>query len=150
MNKEDLINAIDEISIACGQTEASKGFREDWYLATKLEGFAKDIRTARSEQDFPSTEEDAEVLDAAAKALRNSYISMKLMLVVSEISEALETLRVTGVDGLSNDGNFGEELSDAHIRLFALEHLLATDPSGNLLDKMNVNTDRPHKHGKVI
>ena len=135
---------LDAIAAKCGETEEDKGFREDWYLADELE------RIADHGLGIPLYDKDT--LRKAAKALRNNYVGTKLALVAGEVvGEALETLRDHGVDGLrEGKGNFAEELADAHIRLFALEHLMGISPSKQVLDKMDVNKGRPRKHGRLI
>jgi hypothetical protein len=142
--------AIDDIAADCGRTEESHGFREDWDLADKLEWLA--LATADGSIDeLPNRNANVETLNLAAKALRNNYVGMKLMLMVSELAEALDTLRDHGVDGVVNgSGNFGEELADTHIRLWALEDLLGVHSGRQVAAKMERNESRPHKHGRQL
>lgn len=73
------------------------------------------------------------------------------MLIVSEVAEAMESLRDVGADGIKvGEGNVGEELADTHIRLFALEQLLDIRPGQEVTKKMGINNDRPHKHGRAV
>lgn len=66
----------------------------------------------------------------------------KLMLVVSEVSEAAEAVR-------HNDkANFVEELADTLIRLFDIMHTCGLDIETEMRRKMAVNETRPLKHGK--
>lgn len=94
----------------------------------------------------------------------------KLMLVVTELSEAMEAFRhlkqplldvlTLGIDHSSREGytasdeqkhyleNFKEELADAAIRLFDLAGSLGIDLEEEINMKMRKNEGRPPKHGK--
>lgn len=65
-----------------------------------------------------------------------------IMLVVTELGEAVEA------DRKSDYVNFNEEIADAVIRLFDLCAAEGIDLERELVKKMNVNADRPEKHGK--
>lgn len=71
-----------------------------------------------------------------------SSISTMLMLIVSELSEALEALRKNDLD------NFREELADVAIRLGDLCGGLDIDLETEIIKKMDKNSIRPYKHGK--
>lgn len=138
---------IDELANQCGQVEERHGFREDWELAVKLEEMAN--HTVYEANGMPTDYQDT--LRQAATALRNNYVGTKLMLIVSEMAEAMESLRDTGVDGaMKGLGNMGEELADAHIRLWALEDLLQTNSGGEVVNKIEKNVTRPMKHGRRL
>jgi hypothetical protein len=67
----------------------------------------------------------------------------KLMLVVTEISEAAEAVR-------KNDlANFGEEIADAYIRLSEIVGTMEIDIQSIIEAKMDKNESRPFKHGKL-
>lgn len=66
-----------------------------------------------------------------------------LMLIVTEIAEAMESYRNQDQD------NFKEEIADTFIRLFDLCGGLKIDIEKELLKKMQKNQLRPYKHGKV-
>lgn len=66
-----------------------------------------------------------------------------LMLVVSELGEALEAYRVQDKE------NFNEEIADTFIRLFDLCGGLKIDVEKYILNKAKVNKNRPYKHGKI-
>ena len=89
----------------------------------------------------------------------------KLMLVVTELSEAMEAYRKLSMrelgwlalraDGLDVDGvepeafeNFKEELADALIRLLDLCGSLGINPVREIKQKMAFNETRPTRHGK--
>ena len=139
---QDRTETIQAIARQCGDTESSKGFRKDWLLADELDA----IVTVRRELD---SGEKATIQEAAA-ALRANYVGTKLMLIVTEAAEAMETLRDVGIEGILNgEGNFGEELDDMHIRAWALAEMLDLD-AGKVTDKMNSNKGRPMMHGRKM
>ena len=76
----------------------------------------------------------------------NPYkIPAVLMLITSEISEALEAFRKRDRE------NFEEELADTFIRLLDCTQGLGIDIESVILDKMKKNRNRGYKHGgKVI
>ncbi|MBU5486495.1 nucleotide pyrophosphohydrolase [Clostridium sp. MSJ-11] len=74
-------------------------------------------------------------------AIHNS-ISTRLMLIVSELGEALEGLRKCDMS------NFREELADVAIRLGDLCGGLNIDLEREIKKKMGKNKNRPYKHGK--
>jgi NTP pyrophosphatase (non-canonical NTP hydrolase) len=94
----------------------------------------------------------------------------KLMLIVTELSEAMEAYRHIpldeGIAMVTDDGfhvhpiapdcpkddknllNFSEELADTAIRLFDLATALDINLEHEIWQKMMANEERPHKHGK--
>ena len=71
-------------------------------------------------------------------------IATRLMLIVSELGEALEALRHDDRD------NFREELADVAIRLADLCGGLCIDLEAEILKKMRKNKTREYKHGKAF
>ena len=69
-------------------------------------------------------------------------IAVKLMLTVTEISEACEADRNGDIE------NFKEELADCFIRLFDLVGYLDIDIEVEIDKKMKKNLERPRLHGK--
>ena len=67
----------------------------------------------------------------------------KLMLVVTEVSEAMEAYRN------ENFEEFATETADAVIRLFDLMRSLNIDIEAQLKYKMEINKKRKWKHGKI-
>lgn len=66
----------------------------------------------------------------------------KLMLVVSEVSEAAEAVR-------HNDrANFEEEIADTFIRLLDICGAIGINIERAISDKMMVNESRKRRHGK--
>jgi NTP pyrophosphatase (non-canonical NTP hydrolase) len=66
----------------------------------------------------------------------------KLMLVVTELSEAMEAYRH------DDKKNFNEEISDCFIRLLDICGSLNINIEDEIKKKMEVNKQRPFKHGK--
>ena len=78
------------------------------------------------------------------KSALNNAIGNRLMLIVSEVGEALEALRQGDQDG------FKEELADVAIRLGDLCGGLGIDLEAEIIKKMEKNKDRPSLHGKAF
>jgi len=98
-----------------------------------LRQLALDISLWRANQGFAtpaSIEEDELMLG-------------KLMLIVTEVSEAAEAVRDQDQD------NFEEEIADTFIRLLDLCGTMGIDPEEIILRKMEVNRHRPPKHGRI-
>ena len=73
---------------------------------------------------------------------RWSNMPEKLMLVVTELSEAMEAYR-------HNDNeNFSEEIADTFIRLCDICGSINIDIENEIAKKMSTNRDRPFLHGK--
>ncbi len=68
----------------------------------------------------------------------------KLMLVVSEVSEAAEAYRK------DDKKHFKEEIADTFIRLFDICGSLNIDIEKEIKKKMEINKNRPQQHGKVL
>lgn len=73
---------------------------------------------------------------------RDSAISTRLLLIISEVTEALEALR------RGDRAGFREEIADTFIRLGDLCGGLNIDAELMILSKMRLNENRPYKHGK--
>lgn len=74
----------------------------------------------------------------------------RLMLIVSELSEALEGIRRGVHDIAPKSGGLGEELADAQIRLadLAIDAMIPLEHAVEL--KMDYNETLPKKHGNKI
>ena len=70
-------------------------------------------------------------------------IGEALMLIVTELAEAMEAHRV------QDKANFNEELADTFIRLLDLCGGLKIDIEEEINKKYLKNKSRPYKHGKI-
>ena len=70
-------------------------------------------------------------------------IGESLMLVVTELSEAMEAYRLEDVS------NFNEEIADSFIRLFDFCGGFGIGIEAEIEKKMAKNKKRPYKHGKI-
>jgi len=100
------------------------------------------------------------------KGFKTGWLNVpeKLMLIVTELAEAMEAYRKLPTRVLSElqshaeprlneeaDAiitNFQEELADVFIRLLDLSDALGFDLHAAACEKMAINEGRPHKHGK--
>lgn len=73
--------------------------------------------------------------------IQSANIPEKLMLIVSELAEALEDYRH------NNKSHIGEELADVCIRVFDLAGYLGVDLEKEIDIKMKKNVERPYLHG---
>lgn len=84
-------------------------------------------------------------------AMETAWVNSQLMLIVSEVAEATEALRVTGLrPDITSDGKplgFGSELADALIRILDTAELCGIDLAADIAAKAAYNTTRPIKHG---
>lgn len=82
-------------------------------------------------------------------------VTAKLMLVVGELSEAVEEIRnghpydKVYFSGEKPEG-FGIELADAIIRLLDTAEMVGVDLQDAVTLKHNYNLTRPHKHGGKV
>ena len=96
---------------------------------------AREITAWRREKGF-RTPESIDTMDEKEMMLG------KLMLVVTEVSEAAHEVR---------DGDFkafSQEIADVFIRLLDICHTTGIDPEAEIAAKMEVNQLRPYRHGK--
>ncbi|MBO0555744.1 nucleotide pyrophosphohydrolase [Clostridium botulinum] len=105
------------------------GFWEDWERIEQLENMAINISKDGEKQ---------------VKIDKCNAIATRLMLIVSEVSEALEGIRKDNID------NFKEELADIVIRVADLAGGLDINLEKQIKNKMDKNKYRPYKHGKTF
>jgi NTP pyrophosphatase (non-canonical NTP hydrolase) len=74
----------------------------------------------------------------------NQAITTFIMLISTELSEAVEALRK------NDQSNFREELADVAIRLFDLAGGLGIDLQSEIDNKMKINSSRGKRHGKLF
>jgi NTP pyrophosphatase (non-canonical NTP hydrolase) len=124
---ESAMNRLEEL-LAQGRTN---------YYCDDLNRLSKNIRDWRERKGFQTSTQN---------------LPEKLLLVVSEISEAAEDLRA-GLDEtiLNPEGKpcgFGSEMADALIRILDIADSVNIDLAREVAIKMAYNELRPHKHGK--
>jgi NTP pyrophosphatase (non-canonical NTP hydrolase) len=76
------------------------------------------------------------------------WLSNRLMLIVSELSEGLEGVRDGNFSSEPASKGLGEELADACIRIFDLAYSINIDLDKAIADKHNFNLMRPYKHNR--
>lgn len=76
--------------------------------------------------------------------MKTHFISSQLMLIVSEVVEAVNALRYEDME------NFAEELADILQRVASLCGLLQIDLEGEIEKKMEKNKARGYMHGKRL
>ncbi|MCC5422477.1 MazG nucleotide pyrophosphohydrolase domain-containing protein [Clostridium botulinum] len=120
---------IKELVQKAYENASRKGFWEDWERIEQLENMSINIS------------EDGE---KQVKIDKCNAIATRLMLIVSEVSEALEGIRKDDRE------NFKEELADIVIRVADLAGGLDIDLEKEIKNKMDKNKNRPYKHGKAF
>ena len=103
---------------------------------TYLENYISDF-IAKKGFFTPSSMDDTQVNMTMADAVLG-----KLMLVVTELSEAAEAVRKHDLE------NFAEEIADTFIRLFDICGAMRLNIKDEIYKKMCKNTKRPQRHGK--
>jgi len=123
--------AVNDLADIIGKWADDKGFREDYDDADYLEYVVKHLNLNGLV---------AENLLRISESHRRLTNVSKLMLMVSELSEALE--------GMRDGGNYGEELGDVVIRVLENAEKNGIPIGDVILKKMRVNEDREFKHGR--
>lgn len=139
---------INSVASDIGAWAIRKGFREDFDDAKWIDDFASAYEQVYRQMADISGKEDLDqgVMEAVERlrriAARHQAMAntTKLMLMVSELSEAL--------DGQRDDGNYDEELADVMIRVMENAHCNGIPIGDIILRKMAVNEGRPYKHGR--
>lgn len=144
------------LSTTIGVWAQDKGFREDWELAEELGIAAMSLKGSDTGNTVVKIVGDDEItvcdlLARSSEVMKTNIIGTKLMLIVSEVSEALERLRDIGAEGvLAGDDNFIEELADGEIRIKELSHMIGQYLGDAEVAKVARNIDRPWKHGRKM
>ena len=120
---------ISELQTRAHDHAANKGFWDDF--------------DAAASKDWPYS----------VNAVEAAFIGQKLALIHSEVSEALEEVRVGHYDAYHKIGDKPEglpsELADIVIRVADLCGALGIDLESTIIEKLNYNSrSRGHKHGK--
>jgi NTP pyrophosphatase (non-canonical NTP hydrolase) len=124
---------INHVVDVCGEMEQEKGFREDAENSAYLRNLSVRLNLGLQERVKLDTIADRiDVLNNVAK----------LMLMTSELAEAMTELRKNGGE------HYGEELADAVIRVFANAHQNRIPLGDEIVKKVDKNREREHKHGR--
>ncbi|WP_434302593.1 MazG nucleotide pyrophosphohydrolase domain-containing protein [Clostridium botulinum] len=130
MSIKDYVNTeIKELVKDAHDNAKNHGFWEDWERIEQLENMAINISKDGEKQ---------------VKIDKCNAIATRLMLIVSEVSEALEGIRKDDRE------NFKEELADIVIRVADLAGGLDIDLDEEIKKKMKKNRNRTYKHGKAF
>jgi NTP pyrophosphatase (non-canonical NTP hydrolase) len=124
-------------------------------MKEQINTWAQEITYANAQQGF--WEEHYDLIDAAASVnvdgltvfAQKALVAMKLALIHSEVSEALEAERKDLMDThLPHRSGLEVELADAMIRILDLAGGLNLDLGGAVEEKLEYNKSRPYRHGK--
>ena len=126
---------IKELCKKAHQNALEKGF---WDVDKHVKEFEK----AYKDYGRSLKKEKGNFILGVCDGLTNAFMTQKLMLIVTELGEAVEALRKNDKD------NFEEELADTCIRIFDLCGSLGIDLEKAITEKMVRNEKRPYKHGK--
>lgn len=106
-----------------------------------LNDLSKDCHQTAADHGFWDDFEES----LTSEAVYNNMLGNKLMLIVTELAEAEESLR--NMEGVER---FEEELADVFIRTADLCGKMQMDIDAAVLKKMEKNKNRPHKHDKAF
>ena len=81
------------------------------------------------------------------KSTRDAFITQKIMLIVSELGEAVEAIRKDKY-GIEMKDTFEDEIADSLLRTFDLCEMLGIDIEKQLEWKREFNKTREKMHGK--
>lgn len=137
LNKKNLIDLIKVILDELTFKEIQEIMQEKKQSKKTISDYCKEAHETAKEKGFYDEKPNIPTL---------------LMLIVSELSEAMEADREENFN-LLNKGdliytNFQEEIADTFIRLFDLCGYLNIDIEKVIKMKMEKNKERPRKHGK--
>ena len=114
------------------------------YNNIKSKGFINDYRMLLDSIADATNAKNHLQMDRLTSYCMNTERCKDLMLVNTELSEAIDALR-------NGDNNhFEEEIADTLIRLFSICGKYNINVENIVLDKMDVNKSRPIMHGKLF
>ena len=107
------------------------------YFTPEINNLAKNISYWRSKKEFYTP------TSLNTMSERHDVLG-KLMLVVTEVAEAAESVRDGDIE------HFREEIADVFIRLLDISGTMNLNIAGAIRDKMVKNEERPPKHGRKV
>lgn len=119
----------------------SKGWHED---REQIESKMREGEYFLIPGTFGEQVELSEESEQNIDTFRNYYRTAKLMLMVCELSEAVEAIRK------GDEENHAEELADVMIRMFDYCGEFQIALEGAIKAKMAINEHRPYKHNKLL
>lgn len=131
-------NEFRKIVKMCGDTTKSKGFDVENNHLTQMLLISSEVAEAI---------ENFNVTDEINMSLMSVYVNF--MENMGELEKLRKTTNIVeeGVS-LKKENNLAEELADIVIRVFSYCSINNIDITSAILDKMEKNKQRPHKHGK--
>ncbi|MDD3467881.1 MAG: hypothetical protein PHE67_12095 [Campylobacterales bacterium] len=133
--------------------DALQHFKTKRILMEGLNSFCTSVNTVVREKGFwDGMHKTCEFLKDMgtpdmAKAAEDAFIAQKIMLISSELGEAIEAMRHQNY-GLEIKDTFEDEIADVFIRLSDLCGELGIDIEKQIAWKMSFNKSREQKHGK--
>lgn len=125
-----MLKGLNEFCKQANKGAREKGFWDSYYKVCKA---------------LPNNDKDGEM--CLIKEVGNAFLTQKIALIQSELSEAVEALRKEKC-GLEEKDTFEDELADTFIRLADLCGELDIDIEKQIEWKMNYNSSRDRLHGK--
>lgn len=114
------------------------------FEANKLKGFWDERLAIPKKMRDTCLFTDEEII-----SVEKAFKGQLLMLMVSELSEAMEADRKDLMDDkLTHREGFEVELADCVIRIMDAGGGFGLDLEGAISEKLEYNTSRPYKHGK--
>ncbi|KEI87574.1 nucleotide pyrophosphohydrolase [Clostridium botulinum B2 267] len=121
------------------------------YVNLKIKEMANDAHKNAIDHGFWEEEQNIitkmcvkEFEDEEIKAVKRAFMCQRLMLIVSEVSEAVNALRKDDKE------NYAEELADIILRTSDTALGDTVDIEKEIKKKMKKNRSRPYKHGKIF
>lgn len=116
-----------------------KELAEKSYINAQSHGFWEDEHDIVSKMILLQKFNQREI-----QAVKLAFMCQRMMMIVTEVSEAVGALRV------GNRKNYEEELTDILLRLANTLQGDKINIEKELIDKMEINQNRPYKHGNLF
>lgn len=133
---------LTELSEEIHTNAEAKGFWETKNKMYALEVYVKGASYLLKDKDPESSEQMVKIFEDVKKDFLQFHRTTLIMLVVTELAEAVEGLRH------SDEANHAEEIADTVIRALDYCKGYGIDIEKAVADKMERNAQRPPMHGK--